>query len=118
MGTNYFCCRNFKKKIPKSAIHIGKKSYGWSFSFRAHEACGLVTSSAWLNFLYTNPQLTIVDEYNNPISYGQFKDLVNSSLLEPNNQYLWSLKRDYLNTREETDWLDDSGFCITSVDFS
>lgn len=118
MGTNYYCSNKFsKKKKNNNGLHIGKRSCGWTFNFRAHPDINLVSSKDWLNFLYTYPQYTIFDEYFTVISYNMFKDLVNQSLLDPYNQYLWCLKNSTHSTREETDWLDDYGFCFTSVDF-
>ena len=71
MGTNYYiatnhceCCNRFDRDY-----HIGKSSYGWSFSFQGYRPERLVSWQAWKEFLKNQ---IIVDEYGKRIDYDWF----------------------------------------------
>lgn len=75
MGTNYYvaenrcdCCQRYDR-----THHIGKSSWGWSFSFRGYPEYNLTSWQAWREFLRDRQ---IVDEYGDFIDYGDFCHMV------------------------------------------
>lgn len=77
MGTNYYvaenrceCCKRFDRDI-----HIGKKSYGWAFSFHGFKEwpANLTTWQKWKEYLKDKE---IVDEYGDIIHFDDFVELI------------------------------------------
>lgn len=65
---------NFYAKHPGmdgEGLHIGKKSAGWEFLFRAHPTMGLMSSTAWRQFL-GHPWVTIVAEHGVTMTASEF----------------------------------------------
>ena len=87
MGTNYYAechtCPVCKK--PRYALHIGKSSWGWTFSFKAHDASGAPEEAPedlsiqswkdWEKFLTTS-SVIIKDEYGSTITLDELKDII------------------------------------------
>ena len=76
MGTNYYkqskACEACGHR--KTSSHIGKSSWGWSFSFRGHYDSPR-SYQEWLREL-EDPKCEIVNEYGEVISLDDFKELV------------------------------------------
>lgn len=71
MGTNYYvaenrcdCCQRYDR-----THHIGKSSWGWSFSFRGYREDRLTSWAEWREFLQDR---LIVDEYGDFIDHADF----------------------------------------------
>jgi hypothetical protein len=97
MGTNYYAQANateqevetlkkFGHQIP--IVHIGKQSAGWSFSFNAvpsqtAQTLGWGTDDVmsfhqWKHIISSN-NISIINEYDDPVSYEDFISLVHES---------------------------------------
>ncbi len=78
MGTNYYirtnickCCGRYDEQ------HIGKKSYGWKFSFFLPEEFN--TCSQYLGYIHNvvfNNKGIIFDEYGDPLTFEELKSIV------------------------------------------
>ncbi|MBQ6358600.1 MAG: hypothetical protein IJI97_06610 [Clostridia bacterium] len=63
MGTNYYAFGPHKgKKADRVGLHIGKKSAGWKFLFRAHPNLQLTSLEQWVGYL-SRPDVEVSDEY-------------------------------------------------------
>ena len=53
MGTNYYVAKNYCECCDRydQEYHIGKSSYGWSFTFHGYKAAQLVSWKQWKEFL-------------------------------------------------------------------
>lgn len=124
MGTNYYvtenhceCCKRYDVKY-----HIGKKSYGWAFSFQGYQYDGLTSWQKWKEYLET---ATIHDEYGDLVPYDEFVTLVET---EGRPNYIRSDGRKNLvhNAegrregwfRSDIDWDDPEGYSFGSREFS
>ena len=129
MGTNYYvaknlceCCNRYDREY-----HIGKSSYGWSFSFRGYRAEGLVSWSAWKEFL--NDQI-IMDEYGERIDYEWFVQNIENEKapgfvcsnghknLQHNAEGRKPSPSGYTWFNPEYDWDDEGGYSFSSREFS
>jgi hypothetical protein len=129
MGTNYYvvenvceCCKRYDEKY-----HIGKKSYGWAFSFRGYKYDGLTTWQRWKEYLADK---IIYDEYGERISFDQFVELievygrpgyVHVNEHHPNGHQVLvhsaeGRKKGWFNS--EYDWDDPEGYSFSSREFS
>jgi hypothetical protein len=107
MGTNYYVRFNHCKQCNRyEEVHIGKSSYGWTFSFHATEECK--SYKDWLKFL-SKEGVDIFDEYDRKVSLDDFKKLVGSKKDSEHN-----------HTKEypEGSYLDDEGNSMTTCEFS
>lgn len=68
MGTNYYV--RVAEDVPP--LHVGKKSVGWDFLFRAHPDLGLTTVAAWRDFIAEPGNNTIVTEYDTIVDTDAF----------------------------------------------
>ncbi len=108
MGTNYYareeickCCGHALK-----STHIGKSSFGWTFSFHALD--DIRSEIEWCMFL-SQKDVKIFDEYDREISYIDFTELVNSKRKELNN---------HAKQYPEGCFLDKNGNSFSTHDFS
>ena len=124
MGTNYYvtenhfdCCNRYDIKY-----HIGKKSYGWAFSFRGYQCDGLTSWQKWKEYLAT---ATIADEYGDVIPYDKFVEIV-ESYGNPNYVHPDGRKNLVQNTEgrregwfcSDNGWDDPEGYSFTRTEFS
>lgn len=89
MGTNYYarvdpckCCN-----MSDTVFHIGKSSYGWTFSFHAlndYYYGEIKSAKEWFKFL-NKRNVKIFDEYKEEVSLKELKELINLKKNEPNN---------------------------------
>jgi hypothetical protein len=86
VSTNYYAFGPIKGHEEDGSLHIGKKSGGWRFLFRAHPENGLTSVSEWIVYL-SHPGVRIESEYGADIS-------------------LWEMLRTMLTDR------DDDGKCF------
>jgi len=126
MGTNYYvaknlceCCNRYDEEY-----HIGKSSYGWSFSFQGYRAERLVSWRSWKEFLKDK---IIMDEYGDRVNYDWFVNLIETfkspGYVDPNgrknlqhNEQGKIDKRPWFNP--EYDWDDEDGYAFCSREFS
>lgn len=126
MGTNYYaaenrcdCCQRYDR-----THHIGKSSWGWSFSFRGYREERLVSWQKWREFLRDR---LIVDEYGGFVDYGEF-----CRMIETEKSPGWVREDGHRNLQHntegkktprpwfdpESDWDDAQGYAFCSREFS
>ena len=108
MGTNYYarinickCCNN-----PEEIIHIGKSSFGWTFTFHATDE--IRNYKEWLEILCQSGT-KIFDEYDREISLVDFGKLVDSKKDEKNN---------HAKQYSEGSYVDKEGHSMSEGEFS
>ena len=134
MGTNYYlrtnepcteehkidpaetnwCCYNTGNKL----LHIGKSSYGWTFSWHAIPEEKLTTSDEWYERLKDGE---IWNEYGERVTYEYFKDLVESKEASDLNHTTYCREAQDLSTQNhgyKDCYLDPKGHSFTISDFS
>lgn len=86
MGTNYTAyvdrCPNCGRS---DELHIGKRSIGWRFCWRAHPSRGLKTRTDWEQLL-TGKNVTIRDEYGHDVDVKEFLEMVSARDAQPYNE--------------------------------
>lgn len=84
MGTNFYAREEICKTCghAKKEIHIGKSSFGWTFSFHASEE--MRSAKLWYMFL-SQKDVKIFDEYDREISFEDFKNYIDSKKKEKHN---------------------------------
>lgn len=142
MGMNYYlryneckCCDRYDE------LHIGKKSYGWEFSFEAHHANddrpAIRSWKDWQAFLeqHIANGSRIVNEEGVHVTLDDFYDVVTNSRnrflrfrpdnnapeewLEPQNHFDYCLERRLIEFYAHTyDWKDEEGWSFHLGEFS
>lgn len=111
MGTNYYL-RNGEEEL-----HIGKKSYGWEFSFQAYPRLGIFSVTDWKN-AFDNVEAQIVNEYNEVFSVEEMCEIIDSACPGSN----FSDERLNLNHCDEAEgyqcYKDPYGYSFSLGDFS
>lgn len=126
MGTNYYvaknlceCCNRYDEEY-----HIGKASYGWTFSFQGYRAERLVSWRAWKEFLKDK---IIVDEYGERTNYDWFVDYIEGNkspgyVREDGHKNLQHNEQGKIDKRPwfnpENDWDDEDGYAFCAREFS
>lgn len=92
MGTNYYAVK--KKPTIAEPLHIGKSSCGWKFLF--HEVnkhtceydyeLEIHTFEQWKEYLKTNDEIIILNEYDEEVSVKEFFDLVEEKQITEKNK--------------------------------
>ena len=103
MGTNYYLRKkNYKdNRFDRSDIglHIGKSSYGWSFSL--HVIPGIAENLEDWEVLWSSRPFVIVDEYGNKVSKEEMLSIVTErGKLSPEHKYS-GLKRRHPDIPED-----------------
>lgn len=115
MGTNYYAYTDMCPHCGRGdeGLHIGKDSYGWTFSWHAlsevMDGVEVKSCREWYEFLERDG-VTIKSEYGDVISLDDFRKLVDGKRSEKHNQ-----------TKEYPDnycWLDSDGCSFSSHEFS
>ena len=75
------------ERLRDAAVHIGKRSAGWNFTFNATR---FKSYKEWLNYL-NDATLVIVDEYDRVFTFNDFKKEVERLRNKPLGQ-----KKDYI----------------------
>lgn len=125
MGTNYYvaenrcdCCQRYDR-----TNHIGKSSWGWSFSFRGYREERLTSWQEWREFLQDR---LIVDEYGDFIDYTDFCHMIETVkapgfVREDGHQNLQHNAEGKRAPRPwfdpEYDWDDEDGYSFSSREF-
>ena len=129
MGTNYYLHQNVCPHCGRSdePIHIGKSSFGWTFSFRGYrkewqyESLGkpIVSEDDWRSFIDAQVAAGAVlkDEYGDGISVAGFWSMVDSKRGSPNSHRTACLKDHYEHAMRDC-WDDDKGNTFQEGDFS
>ena len=126
MGTNYYvaknlceCCNRYDEEY-----HIGKSSYGWTFSFQGYRAERLVSWRAWKEFLKDK---IIIDEYGERTNYDWFVDYIEGNkspgyVREDGHKNLQHNEQGRIDKRPwfnpENDWDDEDGYAFCAREFS
>lgn len=126
MGTNYYvaknlceCCNRYDEEY-----HIGKSSYGWTFSFQGYRAERLVSWRAWKEFLKDK---IIIDEYGERTNYDWFVDYIEGNkspgyVREDGHKNLQHNEQGKIDKRpwfnSEYDWDDEDGYAFCAREFS
>jgi hypothetical protein len=134
MGTNYYyrtdickCCNRYTER------HIGKKSYGWEFSFRGYQEYDGVTLKSWIdwkNYFQANYG-KVFNEYGDEITIDKFIEIVEKSRdlyipfsapeepikesIKPQNHFDYCQEKGYIS---HLDWKDDAGWSFYNGEFS
>lgn len=113
MGTNYYyrynlcdCCGRYDEE------HVGKSSFGWSFSF--HGTDEIRSFDDWLKFFESHPG-QLFDEYDRPVTIKEFKELVEAKR-DGFNHVLECRRKHY--GYDEREWIDSQGNSFSAHDFS
>ena len=125
MGTNYYVAKNMCECCDRydSEYHIGKSSYGWSFSFQGYTWNKLTSWKEWKEFLKTE---IIVDEYGKRIDYDWFVNMIETykspSFVQAGRKNLQHNEQGKTGTHPwfnpEYDWDDEDGYAFCSREFS
>jgi hypothetical protein len=118
MGTNYYQltdrCEHCKRCNRR---HIGKSSFGWTFTFHAIPDDRIESYADWLRELEKQPD--IEDEYGNPVTVEEFKQLVESKKSQEMNHTTYCMTnghdREYAMRNCH---LDDEGHSFSKGEFS
>jgi len=141
MGTNYDWRYNYCKCCKRyDEIHIGKSSFGWTFSFQAFKHYDIESEKIpsyrlkenqpkyfeiksykdWLTF-FDLAIGEIFDEYGKKISLDEFKDLVKDKETEKYNHTIYLLNSEKVWNRRhavENCFLDEDGHSFSYGYFS
>jgi hypothetical protein len=115
---------------PMENLHIGKASFGWEFSFRAHPALGITDTASWWQVIEESEENGgyILDEYGDKKSLETLKEIVESKKGGLSHGRLDA--RENLTPDEEKylkinhgpssyfHWLDSEGNSFIDTDFS
>ena len=121
MGTNYYfkkgktTCHCCGSEIDKE-YHIGKKSYGWEFSFEENRDFNLYSCKDYLNFLQNN-KIKIYNEYQDEISIIDFRKLVLSSKDGKNKNHTVYVEKDCRSIVDDC-YICTDGFSFSKTEFS
>lgn len=121
MGTNYYhrtaiceCCNRYDER------HIGKSSYGWSFSFRGYkpnewsdDKTPIVDYVNWIRALESTGK--IFDEYGTEISLQGFKQMIQAKIGQQNHTTYCRL---HYPDHARDCWLDADGHSFQEGEFS
>jgi len=108
MGTNYYHHTNICEHCGRlDTIHIGKSSFGWTFSFHATD-----NIRSWKNWQEALQQGKIVDEYDREVSLDDFIKLV-----EDKQKILGALNH-ALNYPDIYSFIDEEGYSFSEGEFS
>lgn len=124
MGTNYYVISDYCKCCDRYSedYHIGKSSWGWSFTFQGYPEDDLVSWKKYKAFLKDKQ---IKDEYGEDITYEEFVSMIEKEKapgfvrqdghknLQHNTE---GKKKNWY--RPDYDWDDDDGYAFTRTEFS
>lgn len=116
MGTNYYAKKSEHDPCDEG-LHIGKKSGGWDFLFRAHPGRGIIDCAAWLSLL-RRPDVQIVDEYGTPWAVQEFWSMATSHdrrSVRKHAQAWWSENR--FTEFSDKQWIDGCGHPFANYEF-
>jgi hypothetical protein len=128
MGTNYYvaknkcdCCKRYDTEY-----HIGKSSWGWSFTFQGYKWDNLTSWKLWKEYLKDK---MIVDEYGEFMSYDDFVNMIETVkspeyIRQDGHKNLSHNSGNWFNPEHDWnipivhDWNDDDGYSFTDREFS
>lgn len=130
MGTNYYVKENHCDHCDRydQTYHIGKSSWGWSFSFRGYRhTVAPQPLTSWVEWKHFLKDKAIVDEYGTDVNYDEFCTMIET---EKSPGYInTNGKRNLQHNEEgrggprpwfhpERDWDDEDGYSFSSREFS
>lgn len=116
MGMNFYAitvCDNPCKHCKPERLHVGKRSGGWTFVFKANDNLGLTTRREWQMYL-RRPDIVIADQYGRQYTPDEFDARVDKTR-EP-----WGLNRTEPRSRcglDERIYSDPEGWDFWSSEF-
>lgn len=129
MGTNYYVISNKCEHCGRYDIfhHIGKNSWGWTFTFQAYRYDHLTSWKEWKEFLTVN-KCVIYDEYGEEVHLEEFIEMVETykapNWVNPDNGHKNQSHYRYVKDDPkwkfdpDTNWEDDEGYSFINCDFS
>lgn len=124
MGCNYYarinCCEKCSK--PDKTLHIGKSSYGWTFSFQAlrywdaPDEKPIDSEQRWREVL-SSASIRIFNEYDKECDKNEFWKMVDEKRDSKNNQTLYCQEH-YPHEVSKDNFLDAKGNSFSWSDFS
>ena len=105
MGTNYYVQRSCPEACAHCSLedqHIGKRSAGWRFTFRAHQ--GITSRSDWESLI--REPAVVVSEYGRKVTPDEFWALVDET------------RKGRLHRPGDASWVDPDGWDFLDVEFS
>lgn len=87
MSTNYYLpqdCSAPCEHCSTDELHIGKKSTGWTFSFRGHPSLGIRSRKDWEQ--QVSKAGSVRDEYGRTLTPAEFWDVVDSTRASRSNK--------------------------------
>lgn len=119
MGTNYYMrtrsttCKCCQRANEEDIIHIGKSSWGWTFSFMGYtkewHVPRIESYKDWKMTL-SNPDTYIMNEYDEEVSKEEFFEMVEDKQKEKGN-------RNHAEDYTENCFLDKDGYSFNTVWF-
>lgn len=135
MGTNYYAQLNVCDKCnkPEDVLHIGKSSCGWTFMFRGYRnhyiregfEVNLDSWQKWQLFL-KQPNIQIINEYDEIITYDDFYRLVEDKKNETFNHAKLTIEKspeifykpEFISEEYiRQNWIDSDGNSFTDTEF-
>lgn len=125
MGCNYYIHRNIYKHCDSSddPIHVGKCSFGWTFSFRGYRdkyeiGTTIKSASEWRAFIAKSLDdgCELKDECGDSYTAEQFWEMVDGKRSEARNHTTYCRVRHPDHAKDL--WLDDEGNSFTGCEFS
>ena len=112
MGTNYY----WRERLPPhgeppDAVHIGKASAGWEFSF--HGTADIRSWEQWKSRIMDNG--TVVDEYGEVVPLTDLIETVEGSRGQQSHYDFCTIDR---SRYAHDQWKDPDGWSFTSREFS
>jgi hypothetical protein len=110
---------NFYLRLPNTpeeedGLHIGLRSGGWRFLFRAHEDLGLMCVSDWEKKFSEGK---IVCEYGETYTPEEFMKLVNALQADAKSLHWWEAPDAQIH-RNDTRFVDKQGYSFDRRNFS
>lgn len=111
MGTNFYVAKDYCSVCGRSEKkHIGKRSGGWQFMFRAEP--GIMSAEDWRR---ETEHAFIEDENGTPYTYKSFWREVDDSRSSLRNHYDYCVERGIL---DHNSFKDEEGWSMTIGEFS
>ena len=119
MGTNYYHrasskCPHCGKELPDiEERHIGKGSFGWTFSFHGDKE--IRSLDDWLMEFIKGGE--IKDEYGAIVNVEEFVKLIEAYSRQPNNHAKMAIAGEWGEGHAQNHWIDEHGHGFSSGEF-
>lgn len=117
MGTNFYwlpgnqpkSCPTCGHKDAEIRHHIGKRSFGWTFSFQTCPAIGVRSFADWKRVFESDPDGRIEDEHDRDMTPDEFASMVIT---------MSTSRRHHASEHPHNSYSDPEGHSFTDNDFS